>query len=53
MKRAQEEWKHDVVYDPQGHNDLYVCIDLFYDFKGHDLKSECDLCRRFNLVNDP
>ena len=35
MKRAEEEWKHDIVYDPEGHNDIYLCIDLLYDLKGH------------------
>ena len=53
MKRAQQELKHDIVYDPKGHNDLYVCIDLLYDFKGHDPKVHGDLCGQFDLVNDP
>ena len=33
MKRAQDEWKHDKVYDPKGHKDLYISINLLYDFK--------------------
>ena len=37
-----------IVYDPSVHNDLYVCIDLIYDFKGHGY-----LCGWFNIVNDP
>ena len=53
MKRAQEEWKHDIVYDPNAQNDLYVCIDLLYDCKGHDPKGHGDLCGRFDLVYDP
>ena len=48
MKLAEEEWKHDKVYGPKGHNDLYVCIDLFYDFKGHG-----ELNGQFDLVYDP
>ena len=35
MKSAQEEWKHDIIYDPEGQNDIYFCTDLLYDFKGH------------------
>ena len=35
MKWAEEEWKHDRVYGPKGYDNLYVCIDLLYDFKGH------------------
>ena len=35
MKRAQEEWKHDIVYDTEGHNDLYICIDLLNGLKVH------------------
>ena len=35
MKSAEEEWKHDIVYDPEGQNDIYFCTDLLYDFKGH------------------
>ena len=35
IKRAEEEWKHDKVYCPKGHDDIYVCIDLHHDFKGH------------------
>ena len=46
MKRAKEEWKHDVVNDPEGHNDLYVCIALLYDLKCHG-----ELYGRFDLDN--
>ena len=53
MKRAKKEWKHDIVYDPRGHNDLYVCIDLLYDFKGYDPKGHGYRCGRFDIVNDP
>ena len=35
MKRAEEEWKHDKVYGPKVHDDIYVCIHLLHDFKGH------------------
>ena len=31
MKSAQEEWKHDIVYDPESQNDIYFCTDLLYD----------------------
>ena len=48
MKRAQEEWKHAIVYDSEGHNDLYVWIDLLYDFECHG-----ELYGRFDLVYDP
>ena len=48
MKSAQEEWKHDIVYDPEGHNDIYVCIDILYDLKGHG-----ELYGRFDLVYIP
>ena len=34
-ERAQEEWIDDVVNDHKGHDDIYVCIDLQYDFKGY------------------
>ena len=45
MKRAHEEWKHDIVYNPKGHDDHYVCTDLLYDFKCHG-----DLYGMFDLV---
>ena len=58
MKRAQEEWKHDIVYkpkshsdllhDPKGHGDLYGRFDIVYDPKGH-----CDFCNRLDQVYDP
>ena len=35
MKWAEEEWKHDRVYGLKGHDYLHVCIDLLYDFQGH------------------
>ena len=48
MKRAQEEWKHDIAYDPKGHRVIRGRRDLHYDPKGHG-----DLCGRFDLVYDP
>ena len=51
MKRAQEEWKHDIVYDLKGHDDLYVCTDLLYDFKGHG--NLYGLYGLYDLVYDP
>ena len=53
IKRSQEEWKHDKEYNPYAHNDLHVCIDLLYDFKGHDPKGHGYLCERFDKVKDP
>ena len=53
MKRAQEEWNHDIVYDIKGNNDLYVCIGILYDFRGHDPKGHGDLCFQFDLVRYP
>ena len=35
MKKAEEEWKHDKVYCPIGHDDFRFCIDLLHDVKGH------------------
>ena len=44
MKSAQEEWKNGIVYDPEVQNNIYVCTDLLYDFKGHS-----ELYGRFDL----
>ena len=52
MKRAQEEWKHDIVYDPKGQNDLNVGIDLLYNLKGHNPKGCGELFGRFDLFHD-
>ena len=35
MKRAQEEWKHDIVYDPQKVTGSLEFSDLLYDPKCH------------------
>ena len=47
MKRAQEEWEHDIVYDPQKVTGSLEVSDLLYD-----PKSRNDLCGRFDLVYD-
>ena len=63
MKKAQEEWKHDAVYDPKRSQSLEFS-DLLYDPKGHGVtrdrrhllyhpKGHSDLCGRFDLVYDP
>ena len=33
MKSAQEEWKHDIVYDPEGQNDIYFALTYFMTSK--------------------
>ena len=48
MKRAQEEWKHDLVYDPKTHGVIRGRRDLLYNPIGHG-----DLYVRFDLVHDP
>ena len=48
MERAQEEWKHDIVYDPKKVTGSLEFSDLLYDPKCHG-----DLCGRFDLLFDP
>ena len=47
IKRAKEEWNHDIEYDPESHDGLDVCIDLLYDCLGYGER----YCR-FDLVYD-
>ena len=47
MKRAQEEWEHDIVYDPQKVTGSLEVNDLLYDSKSRNA-----LCGRFDLVYD-
>ena len=48
IKRAQEEWKEDLGYDPKGHGDFYVYTDLLYDSRSHG-----ELYGPLDLVYDP
>ena len=35
MKRSPEEWTNNQVDNTKSHDDLYKCIEILYDHKGH------------------